>query len=483
MIRFVDMTKEKSFVQQALMLIGSNMTTGLLGFIYSTILSRRVGPEGMGLYGLIFPINSLLLSVITGGMMVAITKVIAEYYNKKNYTAIRKTMFVTLSFNLVMSILLVIITYSFSFHISLHIIKDIRTLYGLRLILISTVFMAVSNTFKGYFIGTSRVIIPAFIDIGEKSVRIILLLIFFKVFTFDETINLVTVSFLIFTLGELFSLIFLFLYYRFDTKIKPATETNQMTIPLLIKNKKLNPKNIIESQRYKLYYLKRILKISIPLMLSELIASSLYTVSSILVPRRLTAAGIHYIDALQLIGKFTSMSMQVVFFPMFIIGSVNALLVPDLTKKMASKQYDEARLRIQAIIRLALQIGLGMTIITLLLGDRIGVAFYKQEDLGPYIRFLGYLAPLLYLSSVSRGILNGLGKQNILLRNTILFSIVEDLLVYILIAIPSINIYGMGIAMASTACLTILVNFREINKTLPIFTRHKEKVKTVQYAS
>ena len=110
MIRFVDMTKEKSFVQQALMLIGSNMTTGLLGFIYSTILSRRVGPEGMGLYGLIFPINSLLLSVITGGMMVAITKVIAEYYNKKNYLAIRKTMFVTLSFNLVMSILLVMIT-------------------------------------------------------------------------------------------------------------------------------------------------------------------------------------------------------------------------------------------------------------------------------------------------------------------------------------------------------------------------------------
>src|SRR5690625_4690477 len=99
--------KEQSFLKQSILLILSNMATGLLGFTYSTVLSRHVGAEGMGLYGLIFPINQLLLSVITGGMMIAITRVIADYHHKKNYDAIKKTMRQTLLFNLVMSLTIV----------------------------------------------------------------------------------------------------------------------------------------------------------------------------------------------------------------------------------------------------------------------------------------------------------------------------------------------------------------------------------------
>lgn len=467
------MGKEKSFLKQALMLIGSNMATGLLGFIYSTILSRKVGPEGMGLYGLIFPVNSLLLSVITGGMMVAITKVIAEYYHQKDYLAIRKTIGITLFFNLMVSLTLVVLTYSFSFQISLYIIKDIRTLYGLRLILISTIFMALSNTLKGYFIGTSQVIIPACIDIGEKSVRILLLLIFFKHFTFKETINLVTVSFLVFTLGELFSLIFLSLYYYYDTANKAAPPSPG----------KEGQKDSIFLKRDALYYLKRILTLSVPLMLSELLASSLYTVSSILIPRRLTAAGINYLDALQLIGKFSSMSLQVIFFPMFIIGSINSLLVPDLTKKMASKEYEAARRRILAVIQIAFQIGLGISLICLAFGPHIGVLFYKRDDLGPYLRFLAYLAPLFYLSAISRGILNGLGKQKALLRNTLLISALEDLLIYLLIAIPSLNIFGMGIAMGISASVTIAINYREIHRTIPLLPLKGKKGQSITYAT
>ncbi len=41
---------------KTLSLTASNLTTGLLGFIFSMYLSKVLGPEGMGLYGIIMPI-------------------------------------------------------------------------------------------------------------------------------------------------------------------------------------------------------------------------------------------------------------------------------------------------------------------------------------------------------------------------------------------------------------------------------------------
>jgi stage V sporulation protein B len=438
---------ETSFLKKSILLILSNLTTGILGFTYSVILSRAVGAEGMGLYGLIFPINSLLLSVITGGMMIAISNVISEYRSKNEIQNIRKTIRVTLLFNLILSSFLIFSAFLLSRVISVHIIKDIRTLYGLRLVLISTLFMALSNTYKGYFFGTMKVTIPAFIDVFEKLIRIILLLILFKVYTFPTMTSLVTVSFLIFALGELASLIFFYLYYYVDLK-----EFRKLRQP--------------SSKSWTL--LSKLLHISIPLMIAELISSSIYTVSTLMVPRRLIAAGIPYISALEIIGRFTSMSMQIVFFPMIIIGSVISLLVPDISNHMTTNDVHSVVSRVKSVFNFSIQVGLIVTLIGLLFGEQLGQVIFKQDNLGPYIRFLAFGAPIVYLSAITRGTLNGLGKQNILLRNTILLSILQIIMLYVLIAIPSINIYGLGITIIFTSLLTIFINVRVIKKTIPI---------------
>lgn len=168
---------EAAFYKKSILLTLTNLTTGILNFVFSVILSRKISAEGMGLYGLILPISNLLFSIMSGGLLIAVSKVIAEYHVKNKINNVKKCIRTTIYFNLLTSIFLISIAFLLSYQISVNLIKDIRALHALRFIFISIICMTLSNTYKGYFYGTTNVFVPAFIDIFEKLIRIILILI------------------------------------------------------------------------------------------------------------------------------------------------------------------------------------------------------------------------------------------------------------------------------------------------------------------
>ncbi len=436
------------FVQKSIFLILSNLLTGVLSFLFIVILSRKISSEGMGLYSLIFPICGLLLSVISGGMMVAVSKVVAEYYVKKNYLNIKKCIKTTLIFNLVVAFFIICIAYLFSNQISANIIKDTRTLLPLRLLFISIIFMVLSNTYKGYFYGTTNVSVPAFIDVFEKAIRIILILITFKVFLATSITKTVTITFLIFGIGELISLILFYIYYLLDMR-------------------RLNVSQGKVEDRLQL--LVNILVISIPLMFTELISSLFFTISTLMVPRRLVVAGFTYSNALSLIGKFSSMSMQIVFFPIIIVSSIAILIVPDLSSSITNREFYQAKRRINAVINVSFIIGILVFIVCMLYGDQLGYLIYKSDDLGSYIKFIACSCPVLYTSITSRSILNGLGKQRKVLKYSFFVSIIQIILLFILVSIPKINIYGVGITLIITTIISLVLCTLEIRRTTKLF--------------
>ena len=72
-------------LKNSIILISSNLITGIFGFIFSIILSHELGAEGMGLYGLVMPVYDLFLCLISGGMVTAISKVAAVYFSKDDF--------------------------------------------------------------------------------------------------------------------------------------------------------------------------------------------------------------------------------------------------------------------------------------------------------------------------------------------------------------------------------------------------------------
>jgi stage V sporulation protein B len=140
------------------------------------------------------------------------------------------------------------------------------------------------------------------------------------------------------------------------------------------------------------------------------------------------------------------------------------ILVPDLSQTKDKNDYFAMENRITQVLKIAFLLGLSTLVICVSIPDSLGKLFFNRNDLGKFIRFSALSAPFTYTASTTFGILNGLGKQGIILRNSIIVSVEEVILLYILTGIPSINIYGFGISLIITSFTQLAINIYEIRK-------------------
>lgn len=109
-------------------------------------------------------------------------------------------------------------------------------------------------------------------------------------------------------------------------------------------------------------------------------------------------------------------------------------------------------------------LGLATTVICNIIPDSLGQMFYSRGDLGEYIRIASLSAPIFFTSSTMFGILNGLNKQGVILRNSLIVSILELICLFIFIGIPGVNIMGYGITLFLTSSVSLFINLREVQK-------------------
>lgn len=432
-----------NFAKKSFILILSNLATSILGFIFSITLSEELGPEGMGLYGLVRPLNRVFMCLICGGLVIAVSKISSEYYSKGDYKNLKRNLRTSMAFTFLWSVLIATLIYLFSSTISTYIIKDTRTVNALRLLCPAMIFISLSNCLKGYFYGTLQVSVPMLIDIFEKAVRIFVLVAIISSLKVVNVTSTVTGAYFALCIGEIISFTLLYGYYRLNIKGIPSSTTRG------------------ESRAQLLF---DTISISFPLLLTSLTSSVLSSCSALIIPRRLVSSGFEYKVALGMIGKFNGMAKNIAFFPMVVIESISILLIPDLSKSLSKKDYESIDNRISKVIELSFLLGATVLIIILCIGDNLGSLLYKRKDLGSYIKCAALAAPIFYTASTTIGILNGLGKQKIILRNSIIVSILRIILLYIFTGIPSINIYGYGIASIITSLISLNLNIGEIRK-------------------
>jgi len=437
-----------TFYRDTFVLTISNLAMGVLRFMFSIILSRQLGPEGVGLYGLIMPIYDLFTCLVCGGLVAALSKEASAYYGTNHWGNLNKSVNVSFIFTLVWSIIVTVVIFLISPLVSNYIIKDTRSLYSLWIICPALIFIALSSVFKGYYYGVSEVITPAVIDIVEKAVRMALMIGIINYFALKDIKLTVAATYFSFTVGEFISFIFLYLFYKLSKRKFIGCEKKTESRPQLLFN---------------------VLIMAIPLAINGFLTTAIQSVSTLVVPRRLVTAGFDYVTSLELIGKFNGMALAIVYFPVVIAVSMATILTPDISKSI-TQDYDNVEIRVSEVIKMCFLLGVSTVLICTIIPDSLGKLFFNRMDLGPYIKIASLSAPFLYSSICTYGILNGLGKQKAILINSIVTSILQLIFIFVLVGIPKINILGYGIAMLISSIVGVILNIYEISKVVKFKT-------------
>ncbi|CDM68357.1 stage V sporulation protein B [Clostridium bornimense] len=434
--------KIDKFYKETIVLSISNITMGLFRFVFSIILSKKLGSEGLGLYSIILPIYDLFCCLSCGGLVSAISSRGAEFVTKGNNLNLIKTIRVTAIFDFIWSLIIALLMFFNSSAISIYILKDIRSITSLRMISIAIIFISLSNVLKGYFLSLSKASIPAFIDIFEKVVRISMVLLTFHLIKVVDIPTAVTLVFFALCMGEGFSLLMLIIFYK--------TTRKKIIINYNVKSESM-PQLLIQ-----------VLIIAIPLALNGFLSSILGTASTLILPRRLVSSGIPYETALSMIGEFSGMAVSIILFPSVIISAISTIIVPEISGSLATKNFFKVEKRIGDVIRVSLYLGIATLIICSIIPKDLGILFFNKASIYKYIFTAALCCPLYFTLYTTYGVMSGIGKQKDILLNSLIISILDIIILYIFGGISWINIYAYAITLFLTSLVGVILNIISI---------------------
>ena len=198
-----------------LVLTGTSLASQLLGFLYRILLSRLIGAEIMGLYQLIMPVYSVVMSITAVGLTVAMSNLSSEYHALGNRLAIAQVLRRCLAAFLILFSLVAAVTALLYDPISVYLLGDARTQLGLLLLLPCILLTGVENLHKHCFHGTGNIRPPAAVELCEQLIRtgaVLGLLVVFLPQNPERTVGLIVLGMIC---CEVFSAAVLFLLARF----------------------------------------------------------------------------------------------------------------------------------------------------------------------------------------------------------------------------------------------------------------------------
>lgn len=434
---------KKSFIGSTIILMLAGFVVKILGFVYRIYLSNLIGAEGMGLFQLISPIYSLIILTLTSGISIAVSKMVAEELAKNHIVNLRRitscALFIVVTSGLVVSVFL----YLFIDPIVNVILKDQRTYYSMLLLIPCIPIVAAASAIKGYFYGIQEVVPTAFSQIAEQIVRITLVITmagYFLNIGLEFACALATIGMAV---GEISNLSVLLVIYKLKKR----------------KEDRSSKRGFIRKR----YIVRDLTKVSIPISFNRFITSIMAAIEMILIPRMLLAGGLNYQNSMEEFGKLTGMAMPLIFFPSLVTSSLATTLVPAISEAMSLKNYKTVNYRMSKSIQLSLILGFIFTSIFIVFPNEIGDMLYRKEKIGEILYLLSFTSVFVYLQQTLLGIMNGLGKQGISLRNSMVGYVIR--IAFVVYLIPIYGIKGYIIGMVVSSAIVSVMNMGTVVKT------------------
>lgn len=429
------------FLHGALVLMMAGLVTRVMGFVYRIFLTRMIGAQGMGLFQIVFPILGLVLTFVTAGLPLAISKLVAEAVAQNDAQRIKRMIRISVWTVSTMTILFTVLMFLLRGVILTHWLSDPRA-YPTYLAMIPVVgIIGISSIYRGYFQGLQDMSPTAWGTILEQTVRIISIWVLAAYFVQFSLAYAAAAAMMGMVLGEFCGLMYLVIQQRRRGRLTDILPDAPLTTS--------------ESMRQTLHSMA---EIALPVTLSKLIWSLLFAAEPVLVMRALKAAGFATGASTAMYGQYSGMAIPLLVFPTVFTGSLATNLVPSVSEAVANNEYFRVRIRLAQSFTATAMVAFPTAVVLTMFATPLSDAIYKEAAVGPILAVMAPFEFLLCLQAPLTGILQGLNKTGIAMMNSIVGGVLKLLLIVLLASNPTFGILGVGMATAAAFTLSALLN-------------------------
>ncbi len=446
------MTKKQSntFIKGALILAISNILIKIIGAVFKIPLTRIVGDYAMGLYNTAYTYYTILLTIATAGLPIAISKMISESRALGKYSLAKRIFKMALLtcaslglFGTVVMLVAPSVLEAFFPSAYAVLFNNPDTIASFWTLAPAVLFISVTAAFRGYFQGHNDMLPTALSQLTEALCRLFVGLALASVFINIGLAQKFVAAGAIFgiTVGTLLAGVLLFSIYLHRKKKNPADVD--------LSDDTTGNKGIF----------KNLMSIAIPVTIGALVINLTNFIDTIMIPSRLSSIGVYDLERVtELFGIYTSYAVSLFNLVPNVLISINASITPVVAAAYARGDKEELHKTLTSALRLVIIISAPAAIgISVLAEPILSLLFGAGESASiaaGALTILSLGSLFLCISSLVSTILQSLGKANIPVYNMLIGAGFKLIANFFLIAIPGVEL--LGAATGTVACYAII---------------------------
>lgn len=443
-----DERSRKRFLGGVAVLTASTAAVKIIGLFYKIPLIHLVGIEGMAYFLAAYHIYTLLFTLSTAGLPVAVSILVSKRHSAGDIAAVERIYRVSLGLFSVVGGICTAVLY-FGSDLIAEMIEIPDAAHCIRAVAPALLFTAAGSAVKGYFQGQQDMKPTAISQIIESVIKLALGLMFGGI-ALKKGYDLPTVAaYAIFglTSGVIISTVYLFI-------------VRAMKKPTGFCSCKSSKKERI---------LGELISISAPITLGAVVISVTSIIDTALISSRLQSAGFSQSVANSIYSSYGNLSIPLFnLVPAFIspIALSMAPMIAEATSKrerLRERELLESSFRLCALISIPASLGLAI------FGREIlGLIFSSQVDaISIAAPLLSVLSPAIFFScliTVTNAALQSYGKATKPIISMAIGAGVKIVAEYLLVGDPNVNIMGAPISTVLCDLTIVLINLYFIKK-------------------
>ncbi len=357
-----------------------------LGFVYRIILSRMLGPEGLGVYQVALTVFAVFLTISSSGLPITLSRVISKHRAQNSRIGVHKATSAAILIAAAVSVSITVVLFAIRAPFS-KIFSDPRCADVFYIILVGLSFTSVYAIIRGSFWGNKRFFAYSLIELVEEIVMIVVgvfLLMFASSGIAD--VNKAAIAVLISYLCS-FTISVVYFTAKGGRLRSPRGE------------------------------LAPLLKSSVPVTTMRTFSSLAGSLISVLFPMRLMAAGMSATRAMSAYGVVGGMVMPVLMIPNSLIGSISLVLVPELSECYYKKEREKLAELVKKALNAALLIAGALIPLFVACGEGVGIFLFGNAESGKLIGSSALILLPMSVTLIATSMLNSMGCE----RHTLVF--------------------------------------------------------------